>query len=110
MLNAMSDILTILGREIAPGESVRLELGVARLLTRNRIQIPITIERAREAGPVLLLIAGIHGDETNGVAIVRELLSSGKNRPERGTTICIPGISSVPTPHRSSTAATRCSI
>jgi uncharacterized protein len=86
----MSDKLTILGREIRPGESVRLELEVARLLTRNRIQIPIAIERAEEDGPVLLLIAGIHGDETNGVAIVRELISLGKNRPERGTVICIP--------------------
>ncbi len=86
----MSDKLTILGKEIAPGESVRLELEVARLLTRNRVQIPITIERAHEAGPVLLLIAGIHGDETNGVAIVREFISRKLNRPERGTTICIP--------------------
>ena len=64
----------MLGRDILPGESVRLELEVARLLTRNRIQIPINIERAEEDGPVLLLIAGIHGDETNGVAIVREMI------------------------------------
>ncbi|MEX0982770.1 MAG: succinylglutamate desuccinylase/aspartoacylase family protein [Bacteroidales bacterium] len=86
----MSRTLSILGREIQPGESVRIELEVARLLTRNRIQIPINIERAEEDGPVLLLIAGIHGDETNGVAIVRELISSEKNRPAQGTTISIP--------------------
>jgi predicted deacylase len=86
----MSDKIVILGREIQPGESIRLELEVARLLTRNRIQIPINIERAEEDGPVLLLLAGIHGDETNGVAIVREIIQGGLNKPARGTTISIP--------------------
>ncbi|MEX2370130.1 MAG: succinylglutamate desuccinylase/aspartoacylase family protein [Bacteroidales bacterium] len=83
-------MLTILGKDIPRGESTRLELEVARLHTRNRIQIPINIERAIEDGPVLLLIAGIHGDETNGVAIVREIISSGFHRPARGTIISIP--------------------
>jgi len=80
----------ILGREIRPGQSERLELEVARLHTRNRIQIPINIERAKEDGPVLLLIAGIHGDETNGVAIVREIINSDFHRPQKGTIITIP--------------------
>lgn len=82
--------LHILGKDIPRGESTRLELEVARLHTRNRIQIPINIERAHEDGPVLLLLAGIHGDETNGVAIVREIISSGNHRPARGTIISIP--------------------
>jgi len=82
--------ITILGQEILPGKSARLELEVARLHTRNKIQIPINIERAREDGPVLLLIAGIHGDETNGVAIVREIIKSGHHKPLRGTIISIP--------------------
>jgi len=87
----MSDrYLNILGKDIPRGESTRLELEVARLHTRNRIQIPINIERAHEDGPVLLLLAGIHGDETNGVAIVREIISSGNHRPARGTIISIP--------------------
>lgn len=87
----MSDrTIHILGKEIHPGQSERLELEVARLHTRNRIQVPINIERAEEEGPVLLLIAGIHGDETNGVAIVREIINSGFHKPTRGTIITIP--------------------
>jgi predicted deacylase len=82
--------ISILGRKIVPGESARIELEVARLHTRNRIQIPINIERSEEEGPVLLLIAGIHGDETNGVAIVREIIKSGFHRPVKGTIISIP--------------------
>lgn len=54
MLKEMSErTLNILGREIQKGQSVRLELEVARLHTRNKIQIPINIERAKEDGPVL---------------------------------------------------------
>lgn len=87
----MSDhSIHILGKEILPGQSERLELEVARLHTRNRIQVPINIERAEADGPVLLLIAGIHGDETNGVAIVREIINAGFHKPTCGTIITIP--------------------
>lgn len=85
-----SDKITLLGTDIGPGESVLLELEVARLHTRNKIQIPINVERADKNGPVLLLIAGIHGDETNGVAILREIISKGYNKPTSGTVITIP--------------------
>jgi len=84
------DIITLLGTGIARGESKRLELEVARLHTRNKIQIPINIERAKVDGPVLLLVAGIHGDETNGVAIVREIISRNYHKPKAGTVITIP--------------------
>lgn len=91
MLNeTYKDSITILGTEIARGKNALLELEVAKLHTRNKIQIPINIERAKKDGPVLLLIAGIHGDETNGVAIVREIISRKYNKPSAGTIITIP--------------------
>jgi predicted deacylase len=34
----------------------------------------VIVARGKEEGPVLLLIGGVHGDETNGVAIVREVI------------------------------------
>lgn len=85
-----NNTIKLLGTEIPRGKSVRLELEVAKLHTRNKIQIPINIERAEKDGPVLLLLAGIHGDETNGVAILRELISKGYNKPNAGTVITIP--------------------
>jgi predicted deacylase len=36
--------------------------------------------------------AGIHGDEINGVEIVRQLITKKINKPKRGTIICIPVI------------------
>ncbi|MEM7187067.1 MAG: succinylglutamate desuccinylase/aspartoacylase family protein [Bacteroidota bacterium] len=38
----------------------------------------------------MLLTAGIHGDEINGVEIVRQIIARKINQPQRGTIICIP--------------------
>lgn len=80
----------ILGKEIKKGEHAILELEVAKLHTRNSLRIPIIVRRAKRDGPVLLLMGGVHGDETNGVAILREIIRKKYNRPKRGTIICIP--------------------
>lgn len=91
MLNEMhKDKLTLLGVEIKRGDSVCLQFDVAKLHTRNSIQVPIFIERAKKDGPVLLLLGGVHGDEINGVEIVRRIIRNKINRPSRGTIICIP--------------------
>jgi predicted deacylase len=39
---------------------------------------------------VLALMAGMHGDEINGMEIVRRILDNGYNRVKRGTVICMP--------------------
>lgn len=80
----------ILGKEIKRGESKLIEVEVAKLHTRNTLKMPVIIERAMEDGPVLLLTGGVHGDEINGVAIVREIIRTGYNKPTKGIIICIP--------------------
>jgi len=82
--------LNILGVEIQKGERVILEMEVAKLHTRNSLGIPIIVERSIHDGPVLLLMSGVHGDETNGVAILRDIIRKKYNRPKKGTIICIP--------------------
>lgn len=80
----------ILGKSIKRGESATLELEVAKLHTRNTIKITIIIERALLDGPTILLLGGVHGDEINGVAIVRDIIRQKHHKPTRGTIICIP--------------------
>ncbi len=82
--------ISFLGTEIKRGESVCLQFDVAKLHTRNSIQVPVFIERAQQDGPVLLLLGGVHGDEINGVEIVRRIIRSKLNKPARGTIIAIP--------------------
>ena len=80
----------ILGKEIPEGKRTVLDLEVAKLHTRTTVKVPVIIERSKNPGPVILLLAGIHGDETNGVGIIREIISQKINKPIKGTVICIP--------------------
>ena len=63
---------------------------IAKLHTRTPLSIPIIVERAKKPGPTVLITAGIHGDEVNGVEIVRQLIAKGHNKPDQGIVICIP--------------------
>jgi len=81
---------SIRGIEIKKGESAFLEIEVAKQHTRNSLKIPIIVERSKRDGPTLLLMGGVHGDEVNGVAIVRDIILKNFNKPVRGTIICIP--------------------
>ncbi|MFP4844792.1 succinylglutamate desuccinylase/aspartoacylase family protein [Winogradskyella sp. PE311] len=86
------DILNILGVEVAPGKSATVTFEVAKLHTRNTLDVPIIIERSKKPGPTVLVTAGIHGDEINGVEIVRQIIAKGINKPKIGTIICVPVI------------------
>ena len=80
----------ILQQKVALGETVTINMDIARLTTRSKIDVPIIVSRGKEEGPCLLLIGGIHGDETNGIEIVRQIVAAGLHKPEKGTIICIP--------------------
>ncbi len=82
--------ITILGQQINPGQKRILHLDIARLHTHTKVEIPVIVERAKVDGPVLLLNAGIHGNELNGVEIVRELLGKKYTKPKKGMVISIP--------------------
>lgn len=87
-----TNILTILNTKIYPGESKEVNFDVANLHTSTPVNIPIIVERAKKPGPIVLFTAGIHGDEVNGVEIVRQLIAKGINKPKCGTIICMPVI------------------
>ena len=82
--------IIILGETILAGESKTIDMEIARLHSTTKLKIPIIIERSKIDGPVVLLSAGIHGDEINGVEIVRQIIVQKINKPKTGTIICIP--------------------
>jgi len=84
------ETLEILGEKIELGESKTIDFNIANLFTSTKIEIPIIIERATIPGPTVLLTAALHGDEINGVEIVRQLIARKINKPKKGTIICIP--------------------
>ncbi|MBW2960326.1 succinylglutamate desuccinylase/aspartoacylase family protein [Mesonia aestuariivivens] len=84
------NVLTLLNREIKPGQSAKVNFNTAKLYTQTTVEVPIIIERSMQPGPVVLITSGIHGDEINGVEIVRQVIAKGINKPAKGTIICIP--------------------
>ncbi|MCM2678689.1 succinylglutamate desuccinylase/aspartoacylase family protein [Echinimonas agarilytica] len=85
----MKKPLIIAGVEIEQGQSCQLELPVAKLYTNTEVAIPVHVIRAKRSGPTLFVSAAIHGDELNGIEIVRRLI---KQPPQliRGTLILVP--------------------
>ncbi len=75
---------------VKPGESKKITMDIAKLHDGTTLSVPVIVERAMEDGPCILFTAGIHGDEVNGVEIVRQLITRGYNKPKKGTVICIP--------------------
>ena len=59
-------------------------------LPRTHVEIPVFVNRAKKEGPFLLLLAGLHGDEVNGVEILRRLIRGGYHKPTAGAIISIP--------------------
>ncbi len=90
MSENVTNTITILGKTILPGESKTINMEVAKLHTTTELKIPVIVERSLISGPVVLFTAGIHGDEINGVEIVRQLITMKINKPKTGTIICIP--------------------
>lgn len=75
---------------IEPGERKEVNLSVARLYDHTEMKIPVKVLRGYEDGPCLFVSAAIHGDEINGVEIIRRLLHQKSLRRLRGTLIAVP--------------------
>ena len=73
------------GVRVAPGKRAVVEMPAAQLYTNTPLNIPVHVVHGRRPGPVLLVCAAIHGDELNGVEIIRRVLQSQSLRNLRGT-------------------------
>ncbi|MFD2036024.1 succinylglutamate desuccinylase/aspartoacylase family protein [Belliella marina] len=82
--------MVINGVRIRPGQTLNIEIAIARLPTHTLIDLPIFIKRAKEDGPVVLISGGVHGDEINGIVAVKRMLEEDLILPKKGTIIFIP--------------------
>lgn len=78
------------GRTVRPGDTAQVDLKVSETVTHQPARIPVIVARAREPGPTVYVTSAIHGDEINGVAIVRRLLDAIEGKLLRGTLIAVP--------------------
>ena len=82
--------LRIGGIDVLPGERRSVDLEAGRLYTHAPTTMPVQIVCGRKAGPVMFVSAAIHGDELNGVEIIRRLLKAPVLEKLRGTLIAVP--------------------
>ena len=84
------DKLTIGDFDILPGEQRKIDLPVAKLYTDANVSLPVHIIRAKKAGPTIFISAAVHGDELNGIEIIRRLINQKKFKITKGTVIAVP--------------------
>ncbi|MBA2709598.1 MAG: succinylglutamate desuccinylase/aspartoacylase family protein [Tatlockia sp.] len=82
--------LIICDATIQPGESANLALPLPEHYSCASFYIPIKVVHGKEAGPCLIIIAGIKGNELNGIEIINRLLSKDQLKSLKGTLIAIP--------------------
>jgi predicted deacylase len=82
--------LTIGGHTVKPGETRQIELAVAKLYTDTDICIPVHVIRSKKPGPTVFVSAAVHGDELNGIEIVRRLIQLKTLKLLKGTLILVP--------------------
>lgn len=86
----MGDACNIAGFSVERGSRREIYLKVSESFLSSSIQIPVTIIHGAHAGPTVFLIAAIHGDEINGIDIVRRVINETNERELHGTLLCVP--------------------
>ena len=82
--------ITLGDTTVQPGERRTVELEVGSLYTHTPTHMPVQVVCGRQKGPVLFVSAAIHGDEINGVEIIRRLLKVRALRRMKGTLLAVP--------------------
>jgi predicted deacylase len=82
--------ITIGGTTVKPGELASINVPIVDLYTGTSLSMLVKVINGRRPGPVLFVCAAIHGDELNGVEVIRQLLKRKSLRSIRGTLIAVP--------------------
>ncbi len=86
----MRQDLVISGQAIHPGTNILIDMPLPALYTNTPMTMPVHIIHGKRTGPSLFISAAIHGDELNGVEIIRRLLKDPALKRIKGTLIAIP--------------------
>jgi len=92
MRTELQPAIEIAGVRIKPGTRQSIDIPLPSFYTHSSVNMPVHVVHGRRSGPVLLVCATIHGDEINGVEIIRRLLSHKIIDRCQGTLIVIPVI------------------
>ncbi|AGB15921.1 putative deacylase [Halovivax ruber XH-70] len=78
------------GTQVDPGEAVNDRYRISETYLGDPIRVPVTIINGTHAGPTVFLSAAAHGDELNGIEVVREVAHDWDHADLHGTLVCLP--------------------
>jgi len=84
------DEVELLGQTVSAGDRRRLSLRAGESFAGDAIEIPVLVIRGNTPGPILCMVAGVHGDELNGIEIVRKVFEETTPRELSGMLIGVP--------------------
>ncbi|WP_111976611.1 succinylglutamate desuccinylase/aspartoacylase family protein [Algibacillus agarilyticus] len=82
--------IVIGGVTVLPGTVVEIDLPLVRLYTDTDMSMPVHVIRGKREGPTVFVSAAVHGDELNGIEIIRRLVKLKTLKVIRGTLILVP--------------------
>ena len=88
--NGSSGAIRIGEAEVAPGDRAQIDLPIADLSIHVPITMPVHVINGSRDGPVLFVSAAIHGDEINGVEVIRRVMKLAALRRLSGALIAVP--------------------
>jgi uncharacterized protein len=88
--NRINEPITVGDVTVRPGRKVQIELPFAKVVTGATESLPVKVINGRSAGPNIWLSAAIHGDELNGIQIIRRVLKEIDAKALRGAIIAVP--------------------
>lgn len=86
----MRPALEIAGVKVQPGERATIDVPIPGLYTHTALTLPVKVIHGKKDGPRLFVCAAIHGDEINGVEIIRRLTKHPSLKKMQGTLIAVP--------------------
>jgi len=78
------------GTEVPAGTRRTLEVPLPQLYTHTAIPMPVQVLHGLREGPGLFLTAALHGDELNGIEIIRRVMACLDPGQIRGTVLAVP--------------------
>lgn len=78
------------GLAVRPGERRLVDLPISKLSNHAPVTLPVHVLHGAQPGPTMFVAAAIHGDELNGVEIIRRLLRTLSPQSINGTLLCVP--------------------
>lgn len=73
-----------------PGEKVHTTVATGRLAGGQSVELPVVIVRGPREGPTVYVQAAVHGDEVNGVEVIRRFLQALEPSALAGSIIAVP--------------------